>query len=106
MFHKSEMDQYGHQFPHDAKGYVPHATDHWRDMNFEHEGLDPYEEGISPEEHDQRVAYLNSTWWPEVLQRVDEERQRLEAEHGETFAKHWQHVLDMPTDNPHGFGVT
>lgn len=105
MFHKSQMDQYDHQFPHDSKGFVPHPGDHWSDMSFEREGLDPYEEGISQEEHDRRVAYLNSTWWPEVLERVEEEKQRLLAEHGESFAKHWKQVLETPTSTLHGFGV-
>lgn len=105
MFHKSHMDSFNHQFPHDTQGFVPHPGDHWRDMNFEQEGLDPDEEGISVEEHDRRVAYLNSTWWPEVLKCVEEEKQRLETEHGETFIQHWKHVLEVPTSHPHGFGV-
>jgi hypothetical protein len=105
MFHKSKLEQFEHEFPHDAKGHVPHPHDRWHEMQFEVEGMDPHEEGISEEEKNHRIEYLNNVWWPQVIQRVEEERQRLEAVHGETFIAHWKQLLHHATDSTHGFGV-
>ena len=105
MFHKSKLHPYEHQFPHDRKGYVPGPVDHWSDMDFEHEGMDPHEAGISAEEQARRTLYLNTEWWPQVLKRVAEERRRLEEEHGDTFMSHWKGIAHETPENPHGFGV-
>jgi hypothetical protein len=105
MFHKSQLDPYPHQFPHDRKGFVPHPTDHWSEMQFEHADMDPHEEGISAEEQARRIEYLNTEWWPQVLDRVADERQRLEEEHGESFITHWHTLMKQPPDNTHGFGL-
>ena len=105
MFHKSKLDEYGHRFPHDQTGQVPVHGDHWREMQFDHAGMDPHEEGISVEEQSRRMEYLNNEWWPEVLQQVHNEKQRLEAEHGETFTHHWHDIVYQSPRTPHGFGI-
>jgi hypothetical protein len=105
MFHKSELGHFGERFPHDLTGYVPTAGDCWRQMRFDHADMDPDEAGISAEERTHRVQHLDVVWWPRVLQQVHGERQRLEAEHGESFIEHWERVVNHATDVPHGFEV-
>ena len=106
MFHKSQLGHFDDQFPHDLTGYVPTEGDHWRQMQFDHADMDPDEKGISADEKARRIEYLNVVWWPEVLQRVHGERQRLEAEHGESFIEHWQRVVNRAPDTPHGFDAS
>jgi len=105
MFHKSKLDQFEHQFPHDAQGHVPHPHDRWDQMQFEVEGMDPHEEGISEEEKKRRIEYLNNVWWPQVIAQVEEERQRLETLHGATFMSHWKDLLHHPPESMPGMGV-
>lgn len=105
MFHKSEFDHLGHEFPHDQNGFVPVHGDHWRDLQFEHDGMDPQEAGISDEERKRRTEFLNTVWWPEVLKRVQNEHRRLMQIHGETFTEHWHRTVYQSPDTEHGFGV-
>ncbi len=105
MFPKSELERFGGRFPHDLVGDVPVGGDCWRQMQFDHAEMDPNEEGISAEEKSRRVEYLDTVWWPKVLEKVHLERQRLEAEHGETFIQHWERVVNRKPHLPHGFGV-
>ncbi len=106
MIHKSILDRFIHMFPHDRQGHVPVHSDHWQEMDFEHTEMDPYEEGISEEERARRVEYLNTVWWPDVLEQVEAERRRLEEEHGHTFSEHWKSVVHRSPERPGGFGVT
>lgn len=107
MLHKTELGDHGETFPHDKAGYVPvhHDQDNWREMQFDHADMDPNAEGISPEEHARRLEYLDTQWWPQVLEKVNAERQRLEEEHGETFIKHWQRVVNRHPHSSHGFSA-
>ena len=105
MFHESELDQYGHRFPHDRAGNVPVHHDHWRDMEFDHGDMEPYEEGISTDEQKRRIEYLNTEWWPRIKQQVHDEQVRLTNEHGETFTDHWKQIVERQPRNPHGFGI-
>ncbi|GAA4457991.1 hypothetical protein [Novipirellula rosea] len=104
MFHKSDLEHFGEEFPQDSTGYVPAKGDCWRQMKFDHADMDPNEEGISAEEKKRRLEYLDTVWWPKVLQKVHVERQRLEAEHGETFIKRWHQAVNRSAEQPHGFG--
>ena len=84
---------------------VPAPHDHWRDMQFEHDDMDPEEAGISADEKARRTKYLNDVWWPQITQQVEEEHQRLKREHGETFIERWHHLVDQPPDVQHGVGI-
>lgn len=103
MFHKSELKDYGHHFPHDEKGYVPTHGDNWREMKFDHADQDPDEEGISEEERARRIKYLDEVWWPEVLGKVGQQHRHLEKAHGESFVDHWQRFVNQDPPQPHGF---
>ena len=105
MFHKSKLEQYEHNLPHDSKGHVPSHTDHWQQMEFEHTDKDPNEPGISAEEKAKRIEYLNTEWWRQALQQVEEERDRLHEQHGDTFMKHWGSLVHHSPESPHGFNV-
>ena len=105
MFHKSDLSHYGEHFPHDQKGHVPAPHDHWEAMQFELPGMDPNEEGITSDEQARRIEYLNTVWWPELLQRVSNERQRLQDQHGESFIAHWERVIGHRSNAPHGFEI-
>ena len=105
MFHKSKLGEYDHRFPHDQAGHVPVHRDHWQQMQFDHADMDPHEDGISGEESTRRLEYLNQVWWPAILQRVNDERQRLETEYGQTFTKHWHDIVYQSPKTEHGFGV-
>ena len=105
MLRKSELDQFNHRFPHDHNGHVPVHGDHWQAMQFDHAEMDPHQDGISEEESARRMEYLNKVWWPSILQQVQEERQRLEAEHGESFIKHWERVTKSTENSSHLFGI-
>ncbi|QDU99052.1 hypothetical protein [Lignipirellula cremea] len=103
MFHKAKLDEYAGAFPHDTTGHVPTETDSWRQMKFDHADQDPNEPGISPEEKERRLAYLDNEWWPSVLKSVHEEKSRLEQEHGESFMHHWHNLVNQAPPAPHGF---
>lgn len=105
MFHKSELAHFGDEFPHDATGYVPIHGDCWRQMQFERADMDPNEEGIAAEEKARRIEYLDTVWWPKVLARVNAERERLEAEHGESFISQWHRAVHHKPDQSHGVGL-
>lgn len=105
MFHKSELAHFSEHFPQDATGYVPVHGDCWRQMQFDRADMDPDEEGISAEEKARRIEYLDSVWWPEVLKKVNKERERLEEEHGESFISRWHRAVNRRPNESHGFGV-
>ncbi|MCH5373712.1 MAG: hypothetical protein JJ992_07025 [Planctomycetes bacterium] len=105
MFHKSELGEHARHFPHDLAGYVPVETDSWRQMKFDHAGMDPDEEGLSQEERARREEYLDKVWWPRLLASVHEQRLRLEQEHGESFVKHWQRIVNQEPPQPRSFVV-
>lgn len=105
MLHKSEFDTFGHQFPHDSKGHVPVHGDQWLAMQFDHADMDPHHDCISDEESTRRMEYLNTVWWPSILQQVQDERIRLEAQHGESFIKHWERVTKPAENSSNAFGV-
>lgn len=79
--------------------------DHWREMQFEHDDMDPQQDGLSAEERSRRTEYLNTVWWPSVLKRVHDERDRLAGLHGETFTEHWHRTVYTSPESEHGFGV-
>ncbi len=105
MFHKSELGEHATGFPHDTAGYVPRGGDHWRQMKFEHGAMDPEEEGISAEERLRRIEYLDQVWWPQILEKVSQEHDRLVNEHGESYLQRWQRVVNRSPDQPGGFEV-
>ncbi|MCX7387095.1 MAG: hypothetical protein NTX48_10550 [Planctomycetales bacterium] len=105
MIHKSLFGQLGDLFPHDRNGNVPVHNDHWQEMEFEHPEMDPHETGISIEEQSRRTEYLNTVWWPEILQAVNNQRQSLQDEHGESFIEHWNRTVhESPKATPF-FGI-
>ncbi len=103
MFHRSELAEYGTRFPHDHAGYVPVPGDHWRQMHFDHAGMDPDEEGISDQEWARRIDYLDTVWWPRVLARVNEERRRLANQCGPSFTARWERAVNNAPVEAHGF---
>jgi hypothetical protein len=105
VFHKKHLGDHADQFPHDRDGFVPTDADTWRTMNFEQEGLDPDEQGISAEERAHRIEYLDRVWWPRILAEVHDQRLRLVREHGKSFMERWAHFTKEEPDKPHGFGV-
>ena len=74
-------------------------------MKFDHADMDPEAEGISAEEKARRIEYLDSVWWPKVLEDVAKSQTTLAEKHGESFLEHWQSVVNRHPDVPHGFGV-
>ena len=105
MIHKSLLGQHGERFPHDRNGNVPVHGDHWRDLQFEYPEMDPHEAGISTEEQARRIEYLNTVWWPGILQDVSNQRQSLENEHGESFTELWNRTVRESPETPHFFGI-
>ena len=105
MLHKKELGPHARHFPADRQGRVPESGDDWRHMEFDHGPADPAEPGISPEEKQRRLDYLDQQWWPQVIARVNQQRETLEREHGETFMKLWRECLRIKPSEPHGFEV-
>lgn len=105
MFHKQHLGEHADRFPADRAGQVPTETDCWRRMNFEQEGIDPDEAGISEEEREHRIEYLDKVWWPRVLADVHEQRLALAREHGPTFMERWAQFTKDEPDVTHGFVV-
>ncbi len=103
MLHKSKLGEHAEGFPHDRDDHVPHLSDHWRHMNFDHGAKDPDEEGIDEAERARRIEYLDTVWWPEVLAKVDAEKQRLEQTVGHSFIERWQDEVQQPPLQQHGF---
>lgn len=106
MLHKSKLDQFESQFPHDANGNVPVHRDHWQTMEYDHGEMDPNEPGLSAEEKARRIEYLNKEWWPQILKQVEEERHRLAVKHGGTFMDHWKNVIYNKPAGHQGFEAT
>lgn len=105
MLHKSSFEHFSGRFPHDTKGNVPVHRDHWHEMEYDHGDMDPNELGISDEEKARRIEYLNTEWWPKILEQVEEERQRLAHQHGETFMEHWKSVTHIDPEGHQGFEI-
>lgn len=103
MFHKSKLDQFEAKFPHDSSGHVPVHVDCWRKMEFDHADQDPGEEGISEEEKARRLEFLDTVWWPKILEEVQVEHERLNSEHGESYMKQWDTIVNTGPDLQHGF---
>lgn len=72
-------------------------------MKFEHADQDPNEEGISEDEMAQRIEFLDIVWWPKILEDVQEEHDRLNEEHGESFTQQWDKIVNAPHHPQHGF---
>jgi hypothetical protein len=77
MIHYSKLEVYALVFPQDREGNVPESTDDWRKMSFDHGPNDPEEPGISPEERQRRIDYLDNVWWPQVLGDVRQQHDEL-----------------------------
>ncbi len=105
MIHESELGEYAKGFPRDLAGHVPVHGDCWRKMRFDLAGMDPDAKGISADERARRIEFLDTVWWPQVLARVRDERQRLESAHGESFINHWERVVNRGAEEPHGYEV-
>ena len=105
MFHKSELGDLADGFPQDSQGNIPHTSDHWRQMKFDHGARDPDEEGISEAERQSRLEYLDQVWWPQVLAKAAAEHDRLLKEQGESYVQRWQRLVNRTPDEPHGFEV-
>jgi len=103
MFHRSELGDHAHKFPADRDGHVPEHHDHWRNMNFDHGEHDPHEPGISEEERQRRVAYLDHNWWPKIIAHVNDEKQKLaQSPQGMPIHRWRQQVMEEPPQQ-HGF---
>lgn len=105
MFEQIVFNAFAHRFPSDKAGFVPTHGDCWRNMQFDHQEDDPNEAGISEEEKARRTKHLDEVWWPAVLEKVADEKARLESEHGETFTQHWERTISQPPEPPHGTSV-
>jgi hypothetical protein len=105
MFHKSELGEHARRFPSDRNGNVPEHDDHWRDMEFEHGPNDPNEEGVSEEERKRRIKYLDEEWWPEVIARVNKEKEKLASLPGGNPIHRWREEVVKDEPQPHGFRV-
>lgn len=105
MFHNSELKEYAEHFPQDQLGYIPTVGDSWRQMKFDHADQDPNEKGISNEERARRIEFLDQQWWPQLLEKVDRQRRRLEELDGDSFIERWEEAVNKTPAEPHGFEV-
>ncbi len=107
MIHLSDLIEYAHWFLHhaDQDGHVPEHGDHWSKMNYDHGEQDPDEPGISEAERQRRVAYLNETWWPDVIAHVNEQKEELSNLPGGNPIEKWREIAMRHPPNAHGFGV-
>jgi hypothetical protein len=107
MLHISELGEYVHRFLHhaDKDGHVPEHGDHWRGMKFDHGEHDPHEEGISEQEQQRRMAYLDQEWWPNVIAQVNKEKAELTNLPGGNPIEKWRQIAEQHPRNAHGFGV-
>jgi hypothetical protein len=105
MLHISELGEHAHRFLADAKGNVPEPGDHWRHMEFDHGPHDPNESGITDEERNRRIAYLDEQWWPQVLEQVNREKDHLSQLPGGNPIKKWRDDVMQTPPNAKGFEV-
>ena len=71
MIHKSNLGYFGKDIYSDLDGYIPQVGDDWREMNLDLSPDDPFVEGISAEERDERIKYLDNYWWPSVVKNCE-----------------------------------
>jgi hypothetical protein len=105
MIHISDLGEYAHRFFADQDGHVPEHGDHWGNMKIDHGENDPDEEGISGEERQRRITYLNEQWWPEVIAEVNREKEELSKLPGGNPIKKWKEAISEGSPKGHGFGV-
>ncbi len=107
MLHITDLGEHAHRFHGhaDQDGNVPEHGDHWSDMKFDHGANDPHEEGISEEERNRRIAYLDEQWWPQVLAHVNQEKGALSQLPGGNPIKKWREQGTQDPPPPHGFQV-
>lgn len=103
MLHRSELGEHASKFPADRKGHVPEHHDHWSKMDFDHGAEDPNEAGISAEERERRIRFLDEQWWPRVIAQVHEERAKLAKLPGGTPIRRWRESVMTDTPVQHGF---
>jgi hypothetical protein len=89
MIHHSTLKEHAPRFPADGAGFVPEAADNWRQMQFDHKDQNPEEPGISAEERQRRLDYLDKQWWPQLLAQVRTEHEALVAEGHPSPFKSW-----------------
>jgi len=102
MFHRNELGDHGHKFPADLDLQIPEPEDNWRQMKFDHGPNDPDEPGISAEEHQRRIEFLDKQWWPDLLAKVAAAHQELPEG---SFIKRWQRTVQAPPTKTGGFEV-
>jgi hypothetical protein len=105
MLHKSELGEHADRFPQDSDGHVPEHGDHWSDMSFEHGPHDPDEPGISAEERAKRMEYLDSQWWPSLLEKVGKQRDELAQLPGGSPIKRWREEAMREPPSQHGYNA-
>lgn len=105
MLHISELGEHAHRFFADKDGNVPEHGDHWRNMKFDHGDNDPHEEGISEEERQRRIAYLDEQWWPNIIAQVNQEKETLSQLPDGNPIKKWREGANQEPPPPHGFQV-
>jgi hypothetical protein len=105
MLHISELDEHAHRFHKDKDGNVPEHGDDWRNMKFDHGANDPDEAGISDEERQLRLAYLDDQWWPKVIAQVNQEKEALSQLPGGSPIKKWRDEAMQEPPTAHGFIV-
>jgi hypothetical protein len=98
MLHHSKLGDLAKHFPKDRRGNVPDHRDHWSHMDFDHGEHDPDEPGISQEERERRIAYLDNQWWPKIIAQVNEQKKNLAGQPHETHIREW--VEDVMKEPP------
>ena len=107
MLHISELGEHAHRFhAHaDKDGHVPEHGDHWTNMKFDQGANDPDEEGISEEERQRRIAHLDEQWWPNVIAKVNQEKETLSQLPGGNPIRKWRDAAMQEPPQAHGFEV-
>jgi hypothetical protein len=102
MFHRDELGEHADKFLADLDLQVPEPEDDWRKMRFDHGPNDPEEPGISPQERQRRIDFLDQQWWPEVLSKIASAHQELPPG---SFIKSWQRHVQMEPPKTTGYEV-
>lgn len=105
MLHISDLGEYAHKFFADKDGHVPEHGDHWRKMKIDHGENDPDEEGISEEERQRRIAYLDEQWWPNIIAQVAKEKEALSKLPGGNPVHKWRDEITKEPPTQQGFQV-
>lgn len=74
-------------------------------MKFDHGEHDPHEAGITEEERQRRIAYLNEEWWPNVIAQVNQEKETLSQLPGGSPIRKWSDMARKEPPTAHGFEV-